>query len=402
MAGEAGEEAVAEEVQLLDPRPEYVLEAASGDVVAHGPVLDLLPHDCTFGADTRAEYSFDIRPLLCGYQGEALFCALRHYDLPNTTAEHTNSDTTTPSSTEEPTGAGLDEEASESMWAPLSCAEGILLSEDGMATVELQSFGRIMVIWLKGLEQLPAMIDLLAKGLLASLASTGQEADEAFRASFRLDCVAAVNIERMWNGTLKIQNLEDVSATIADQVSADVFETARRKEAAAVAAAEARRLEEEAAAAAVERVQSLPLLLHEAAKKGLEGWLGDAEANPENISMEAIMEEGVAAGLQLHLWQDKNGYTALYCATMYEQESAVKLLIDAGSEVDKANKNGVTPLMAAARDGYTGIVKLLLTAGADYNQVDEFGRTADSVADEKGFPETRDAVKEFAAAAAAK
>ena len=48
--------------------------------------------------------------------------------------------------------------------------------------------------------------------------------------------------------------------------------------------------------------------------------------------------------------------------------------------------------------GYTAIVVQLLEAGADFAQVDEFGRTADSVADEKGFPETAAAVKEFAAA----
>ena len=79
------------------------------------------------------------------------------------------------------------------------------------------------------------------------------------------------------------------------------------------------------------------------------------------------------------------------------------MLIDVDADkvtVDKANNNGVTPLMAAARDGFTAIVKLLLAAGADVHQVDEFGRTADSVADEKGFPETRDAIKEFAEAAA--
>ena len=85
---------------------------------------------------------------------------------------------------------------------------------------------------------------------------------------------------------------------------------------------------------------------------------------------------------------------------MYNQEAVVALCIEKGATVDQENNNGVTPLMAAARDGFTHIVKLLLDAGADYNQVDEFGRTADSVADEKGFPETRDAVKEFAAAAA--
>jgi ankyrin repeat protein len=80
------------------------------------------------------------------------------------------------------------------------------------------------------------------------------------------------------------------------------------------------------------------------------------------------------------------------------------LLIAEGADVppkdyvDKANNNGVTPLMAAARDGFTSIVLKLLAAGADFAQVDEFGRTADSVADEKGFPETCAAVKAWAEA----
>jgi ankyrin repeat protein len=128
--------------------------------------------------------------------------------------------------------------------------------------------------------------------------------------------------------------------------------------------------------------------------------------------------------------------------------------------VDKENNNGVSPLMAAARDGFTAIVKVLLAAGADFEQVDgewtsvcciscvrkldpasimeraqcapqdctessvscgwqqvcngsraaltsmdppppptpptEFGRTADSVAQEKGFDETSAAVLEWA------
>ena len=45
--------------------------------------------------------------------------------------------------------------------------------------------------------------------------------------------------------------------------------------------------------------------------------------------------------------------------------------------------------MAAARDGYTALVKILMAAGADHWQVDEFGRTADSLAEEKGFAETQ-------------
>jgi hypothetical protein len=96
---------------------------------------------------------------------------------------------------------------------------------------------------------------------------------------------------------------------------------------------------------------------------------------------------------------------SIYTGRRYEQEALVELLIaEAGTDVapkdyvDKENNNGVTPLMAAARDGFTAIVLKLLAAGADYAQVDEFGRTADSVADEKGFPETCAAVKEWAEA----
>jgi ankyrin repeat protein len=87
--------------------------------------------------------------------------------------------------------------------------------------------------------------------------------------------------------------------------------------------------------------------------------------------------------------QDESGYTPLYASTMYGKEATVAECIKLGAQVDLENNNGVTPLMAAARDGYTSIVKMLLEAGADCYQVDEFGRTADSVAEEKGFEEVR-------------
>ena len=56
----------------------------------------------------------------------------------------------------------------------------------------------VQVVWLKGLEQVQAVVDLLAAGLLAGLESRGEEPDAAFRAAFRLACVAAVDIERTW------------------------------------------------------------------------------------------------------------------------------------------------------------------------------------------------------------
>ena len=112
---------------------------------------------------------------------------------------------------------------------------------------------------------------------------------------------------------------------------------------------------------------------------------GDASA------VAALLAEGVAVDVQ-----DSSGYTPLYHATMYGKENVVKLCITSGAMVDLENNNGVTPLMAAARDGVTAIVAMLLEAGADAYQVDEFGRTASSVAEEKGCEETSKFVQDWA------
>ena len=94
---------------------------------------------------------------------------------------------------------------------------------------------------------------------------------------------------------------------------------------------------------------------------------------------------------------DVQGYTPLYCATMYGQEQAVAALLAAGAEVDRENNNGVSPLIAAARDGVTAIAGVLLAAGADVSQVDAFGRTAHSIAVAKGHPATAAVINEWAA-----
>jgi tetratricopeptide (TPR) repeat protein len=106
--------------------------------------------------------------------------------------------------------------------------------------------------------------------------------------------------------------------------------------------------------------------------------------------VKALLAEGVSVDVQ-----DESGYTPLYHATMYNHQKVVALCISSGATVDMENNNGVSPLMAAARDGVTAIVKMLLEAGADAYQVDEFGRTASSVAAEKGFDETSKFVEEW-------
>ena len=308
-AEEAGEEEGAEEdvvAEVIEYVPEYDLEAASDDVVGHGPALDLLPYNCSFKTTEFAEYSFDLRAMLGGYQGEALFCVLRQVTL------------STDPNAEESTA-----------WAPLASGEGISLSEGGVVTVEIQSFGRIMVVWMRGLEQTQSLVDFLAAGLLAGLESSGKEADADFRASFSLRCVAAVDIERAWNGQLSVTQMYELNEQIEKDVSSGVFAVAEKKEREIAEAAEALRLEQEAAEAAEARIAGLPLMLHAACKKGSAGWMGDKDANPEGITIEGIMAEGT----DLHLWTDGTGYTALYIATMYEQEALVEMLIAEGSDV---------------------------------------------------------------------
>ena len=345
---------VAEEVMMVEPEPEVEPidppELTLGEVIKCGPSLDLLPHECEF--EDAAEFSFDIDGMVQKYEGDALFCVLRR-------------------------------DNAESDWAPLDSTERIYLSDTGLAAVELHSFCEVQVVWMKSLHpwHTQALVELLAKGLLASLKSRGIPVDAAFRSTFRLECLSAVQIGTNASGFRWISQLTDLNESLESKVSTAVFAEGVRREAEAAAAAEAQRLLDEAAAAVEARIAGLPLMLHAACKKGNKGWMDDKDANPEGISIEGIMAEGT----DLHLWTDGTGYTALYLSVMYEQQTLVDMLIAAGSDVppaeyvDLENNNGVTALMAAARDGFTSIVLKLLAAGADYAQVDEFGRTADSV-----------------------
>ncbi|KAK1647810.1 hypothetical protein QYE76_065615 [Lolium multiflorum] len=66
-------------------------------------------------------------------------------------------------------------------------------------------------------------------------------------------------------------------------------------------------------------------------------------------------------------------HTALVLATVSCSLKCVKLLLEAGADVDGIGKD--TPLMIAAIDGSTDILKCLVLAGADANVTDTYGRT---------------------------
>jgi serine/threonine protein kinase/ankyrin repeat protein len=70
------------------------------------------------------------------------------------------------------------------------------------------------------------------------------------------------------------------------------------------------------------------------------------------------------------------GETALMMAAGKDHYETVKVLIDAGADVNARGYRGWTPLMIAACRGHSGIVTLLLASGADLNAKDEMGKTA--------------------------
>ena len=76
--------------------------------------------------------------------------------------------------------------------------------------------------------------------------------------------------------------------------------------------------------------------------------------------------------------RDKDGSTPLHCAVWKGQQAVVKLLIDAGADVNAHNENdhwGTTPLHAASHANQAAIAQLLIDHGADVNATDREGRT---------------------------
>lgn len=79
------------------------------------------------------------------------------------------------------------------------------------------------------------------------------------------------------------------------------------------------------------------------------------------------------------------GGTPIAClAAMSHSDAAVKLLIDAGANVNIADRNGQTPLHIAASRGRADAVRALIAAGADLLARDTLSRTPEDVATKAG------------------
>ncbi|AGK76544.1 ankyrin repeat domain-containing protein [Streptomyces microflavus] len=100
--------------------------------------------------------------------------------------------------------------------------------------------------------------------------------------------------------------------------------------------------------------------------------LFDALYEDENAVVRALR-----AGAQAES-SDEEGTTALYLAAVQNLPEAVRLLLAAGADPDRASGEGTAdlPLCGAACGGHTEVVEALLSAGARPDLREEFGFTA--------------------------
>ena len=96
----------------------------------------------------------------------------------------------------------------------------------------------------------------------------------------------------------------------------------------------------------------------------------------------------IEAGADLNLLAEKGTYTALVWAAFRGHAEVVKLLIIAGADPDIQDEKGAyTALIWAAFRGHTEVVRLLIIAGAKLDQPNNDGFTALHLATEQGHTE---------------
>lgn len=78
---------------------------------------------------------------------------------------------------------------------------------------------------------------------------------------------------------------------------------------------------------------------------------------------------------------------ALMLASESGHQEIVKILIDAGADVNATTEDGQTALMLASQNGHQEIVNILIDAGADVNATAEDGQTALTLASQNGHQE---------------
>ena len=84
----------------------------------------------------------------------------------------------------------------------------------------------------------------------------------------------------------------------------------------------------------------------------------------------------IEAGADVDAGVEEDGCTPMHGAIEFGNAHCLRLLLEAGADMEKADFYGDTPMQSAARHGRADCVRLLLEAGADASARNADGRTA--------------------------
>ena len=107
-----------------------------------------------------------------------------------------------------------------------------------------------------------------------------------------------------------------------------------------------------------------------------------AGSNDDRVNFELFLSKGANTDKYYKCYKDpsQNPYTLLHNLCYFGNTHFVKLLIDAGANIEAKDCLGNTPLHFACRIGNIECVKLLVNAGAEIEVKDHFNKTPIDVA----------------------
>jgi ankyrin repeat protein len=97
------------------------------------------------------------------------------------------------------------------------------------------------------------------------------------------------------------------------------------------------------------------------------------DCNTTNV-VAFLLENG--ANINDREYRDSIDQTPLIIAAFNGCTDIVRMLLDAGANIEHKNDQGENALISAAQEGNINVVKVLLDAGADVNQANTDGETA--------------------------
>jgi ankyrin repeat protein len=114
-----------------------------------------------------------------------------------------------------------------------------------------------------------------------------------------------------------------------------------------------------------------------------------ASGNHEDLSQ--ALDEGADPNAR-----NEQGERPLIWAVRFDQPSVVRSLLRAGADVNLHDAHGETPLIQAASQGRMDLIEILMGAGADPRVHGRNGRTAAELAEEFGYLEVAQFLRNYA------